>query len=349
MRFRNAMSLVNAALALALAATSTFMPAEATALPPEQTQTGTDVAVGSPTIATFAGVIDPLETPLSVSLQQSTFDPAAAAAGLVVTVTVRNNLGPVVAPPIVAGEDITTTIAALRSVDFAADPNTLRDVILSDELVHPSSDLLDAAPTADQDGDRFVVNLGDVPPLGTAQAVLRLSAPGALADFTDLDSGLQAFGNWQGRPVEGSAAPISLAPSGFAQWLVCTVDANCGDRYVLLQTAALEGDPAALFQFVRGLGYEAYVGSLRGARGTLWSEAGKPTGGTAARGWHPGRLPAGNLEPGRRADAAGQHVRRPAGHRRLRARGYSNCRSGQRSRADRRSGAACLGRSIPAR
>ena len=228
------MSLVNAALALALAATSTFMPAEATALPPEQTQTGTDVAVGSPTIATFAGVIDPLETPLSVSLQQSTFDPAAAAAGLVVTVTVRNNLGPVVAPPIVAGEDITTTIAALRSVDFAADPNTLRDVILSDELVHPSSDLLDAAPTADQDGDRFVVNLGDVPPLGTAQAVLRLSAPGALADFTDLDSGLQAFGNWQGRPVEGSAAPISLAPSGFAQWLVCTVDANCGDRYVLL-------------------------------------------------------------------------------------------------------------------
>ena len=119
MRFRNAMSLVNAALALALAATSTFFPAEATALPPEQTQTSTDVAVGSPTIASSAGVIDPLVTPLSVSLQQSTFDPAATAAGLVVTVTVRNNLGPVVAPPIVAGEDITTTIAALRSVSVS--------------------------------------------------------------------------------------------------------------------------------------------------------------------------------------------------------------------------------------
>ncbi|MEZ4767855.1 MAG: transglutaminase family protein [Caldilineales bacterium] len=278
MRSRNAMSLVNAALALALVATSTFFPAEpveATALPPELPQTSTDTAVASRTNPASASAIDPLATPLSVSLQQSTFDPATAAgSGLVVTVTVRNNLGPVVVPPLSAGQDITETVAALRSVDFAADPNTLRDVILSDELTHPSSDLLDATPAADQNGDRLVVNLGDVPPQGTAQAVLRLSAPGALADFTDLDTGLRAFGNWQGRPVAGDAVPISLAPNGFAQFLVCTVDANCTDRYVLRQTAALAGDPIALFEYVRGLGYETYVGSLRGARGTLWSEAG---------------------------------------------------------------------------
>ncbi len=129
MRFRKAMPLVNAALALALAATSTFFPAEATALPPDQPQTSTVVAAGSRTNATSASAIDPLATPLSVSLQQSTFDPATAAAGLVVTVTVRNNLGPVVAPPLSTGQNITDTVAAMRAVDFAADPNTLRELV----------------------------------------------------------------------------------------------------------------------------------------------------------------------------------------------------------------------------
>ncbi|MCB0250941.1 MAG: transglutaminase domain-containing protein, partial [Anaerolineae bacterium] len=268
MRSTRGTIIVNVLIALALIAAPTLRPAEATTSPPDLALTPASLA------AAPAQANDPLSTPLSLSLQQSTFDPATAASGLVVTVTVRNNLGPVVVPPITAGADITDTIAAMRSVDFDADPNTVRDVILSDQLTHPSANLLEAAPAADQDGDLLVVNLGDVPPQGTAQAVLTLSAPGALADFTDLDDGITARGNWQGRHVTAAASPISLAPSGFASWLVCTIDANCADSYVLRQAAELAGDPLALFQFVRGLGYETYTGSLRGARGTLWSEAG---------------------------------------------------------------------------
>ena len=65
---------------------------------------------------------------------------------------------------------------------------------------------------------------------------------------------------------------------------------------------------------VRGLGYESYVGSLRGARGTLWSAAGNGYDQASlliallrASG-DPGRLPAGRAQPRRRADAYRQHV-----------------------------------------
>jgi hypothetical protein len=47
------------------------------------------------------------------------------------------------------------------------------------------------------------------------------------------------------------------------------------DPYIVNQAAALHNDPQQMFAFVRDqIGYQAYSGSLRGARGTLWSKAG---------------------------------------------------------------------------
>ena len=47
------------------------------------------------------------------------------------------------------------------------------------------------------------------------------------------------------------------------------------DSYIINQAAALHNDPQQMFAFVRDqIAYQAYFGSLRGARGTLWSKAG---------------------------------------------------------------------------
>jgi transglutaminase-like putative cysteine protease len=67
---------------------------------------------------------------------------------------------------------------------------------------------------------------------------------------------------------------------GTAGWgklggLRSTPDANTTDPFILAQAAALGHDPERIFVYVREqMGYEAYRGSLRGARGTLWSKAG---------------------------------------------------------------------------
>ncbi|MFO7680400.1 MAG: transglutaminase domain-containing protein, partial [Chloroflexota bacterium] len=210
-------------------------------------------------------------SPLTLAKTQSTFQAGGTA---VITYTLRNTLSPTLRPDASPTDTITDTVDAISATDFAADPNNVRDAHLTLELTNGQTALQSASLPVDQDGGVFSFNLGDIPPLSSAELVVELTIPSSAANFVELDSGAVANGRWRAIPVTTSASPIRLAPDGFAQWLVCTPDANCADSYVTRKAAELGHDADAIFAFVRGLGYESYEGSLRGARGTLWSEAG---------------------------------------------------------------------------
>jgi transglutaminase-like putative cysteine protease len=212
---------------------------------------------------------DGLAQPLTVARVQSSYAPAAA---LVITYTLRNNLAPQTQPVAPPNATITETVAALAAYDPAADPNTLHNVML---LATPAAGgALSAAslPGAAADG-RHIFQLGNLPPQASATLVVTMSAAGAVSASTPL---LAATGwaSLAGRAVAAEAAPAVVLPPDFSQWLVRTMDADTADVEMLAALAQTGGDPAAIFAFVRGLGYEAYRGSLRGTRGTLWSQAG---------------------------------------------------------------------------
>jgi hypothetical protein len=162
----------------------------------------------------------------------------------------------------------------VATIDYSRDPNVVHNVLLADDLLPANAAFISAAPTPDRSGNSLAWNLGDVLPLDSITATLMVQVPGNIPDFTTLDAGATAWGTLQGQPVAASTAPATLAPESYDQWLIWTVDANYYDEYAVQKAAELGNDPQNIFEYVRSLGYESYKGSLRGTRGTLWSEAG---------------------------------------------------------------------------
>jgi hypothetical protein len=57
--------------------------------------------------------------------------------------------------------------------------------------------------------------------------------------------------------------------------LASTPETDLTDPFIINKAAELHHNPVEIFEFMKNdIGYEAYQGSLRGARGTLWSKAG---------------------------------------------------------------------------
>lgn len=131
-----------------------------------------------------------------------------------------------------------------------------------------------ATPAADRSGGSLAWSLGQLPPLGTAMVTLTVSLPNPIP--TQIENGAAAFGHWLGRAFEANVAAATLRTQSVqANLLASTPDANLNDAFVGAVVSELGADPVKLFQFVRDrIGHETYRGSLRGARGTLWSRAG---------------------------------------------------------------------------
>ena len=214
--------------------------------------------------------------PISVARVQSAYATTDAVSDtLVITFTVTNNRPPAVAPPeLPATATLTDTLEAVSAFDLSNDPHVVRNVLLTDALLPTNATFVAASPLPDRSGESLAWNLGDVPPLGTLTATLTVQIPSSVPDFVELDTGATAWGTLEGRMVSASTAPASLAPDGYGEWLQWTVDADFYDEYLVQQAAELGNDWQQMFAYVRSLGYESYKGSLRGTRGTLWSEAG---------------------------------------------------------------------------
>ncbi len=210
---------------------------------------------------------------ISVSRVQSSYLASPLDGTLTITYTVANNHPPTVFPVVPPGATITETLNLTSGFNSSRDPNTIRDVLLAAELT-PAATYSSAAPLPDRDGSRLAWSLGDIPPMTSKSAVLTIAVPASVTNFTNLDSGAAAWGVQYGRSVSNSARPAVLIPGSLSQWLIWTVDADRFDESMLEKSAELGQDPNALFDYVRGLGYESYPGSLRGTPGTLWSGAG---------------------------------------------------------------------------
>ncbi|MFH1811138.1 MAG: transglutaminase domain-containing protein [Pseudomonadota bacterium] len=146
-------------------------------------------------------------------------------------------------------------------------PEVARGVVVRDQ-VEAGGTLVTSTPDAQPDGEAWSWSLGDLWPGESARIELTIE------DGVDLGAEVRAV---QGTARQAVAPALRLAthdPS-LDLYLEPTLDADAADPEVLSAVAELAGDPDRIIARVsRDVQYEAYRGSLRGARGTLWSEAG---------------------------------------------------------------------------
>ena len=192
---------------------------------------------------------------------------------MVVTFTVLNTLPPAIVPNVETSSTVTDTLQVLNTFDYTKDPNTVRAVLLTDALLNGTT-FISSTPTVQTNSGELAWNLGDIPPLSRASITMTLNIPGNLPDFAALDRSATVWGSLASRQVSAQAGALIVAPTTYGNWLKRTIDADTSDQYMLAALGSVGQSAETIFTYVRALGYEAYRGSLRGARGTVWSEAG---------------------------------------------------------------------------
>jgi transglutaminase-like putative cysteine protease len=114
----------------------------------------------------------------------------------------------------------------------------------------------------------------------------------ANSSILQLDTGAQAYATLDAGPISnstpaatlqmgsindhsGGIAVLSSTPDTDATNLSDTPGQQIADPFIQQEAAILDYDPQNIFNFLESdITYNSYVGSLRGARGTLWSAAG---------------------------------------------------------------------------
>jgi large repetitive protein len=146
--------------------------------------------------------------------------------------------------------------------------------VLLTTTLRPGVTLIASSQAPDQNGQELAWSLGTVPAFGRAsvEVTVSLTTPVPL----QLDGGAAAFGTVDAGAVsDNTPAAILHTGTTLTAMLGSTPDANTADPFIQQQAAELNYDPQQILSFLQTqIGYESYTGSVRGARGTLWSSAG---------------------------------------------------------------------------
>jgi transglutaminase-like putative cysteine protease len=168
-----------------------------------------------------------------------------------------------------AGDELTITYTAYNlTADYVTD-------VSLETTLQPGVNFDSASIAPTINGHTLSWEFGRLGPLGTGtvDVTVILDDPTPL----QLDNGATADGIVNFADLVADAAnPAVLRTDPIDQnLLAATIDANNDDVYVRAKAAELNQDSDEIFAFMtQKVGFESYAGSLRGARGTLWSSAG---------------------------------------------------------------------------
>ena len=207
--------------------------------------------------------------PLSISRAQSSY---ISNSETIISYQVTNNLPTTLLPDVPPSATVTDTVDILAGFVLTDDVNTLRNVAVATTVV---TGTISDVGSGTQSGSDISWTIGDLPPGQTVVVSMTLQAPTTAADFVDLDSGADVTAEQYSTAINASARPANIIPDSVsASFMAATEDADPTDEDMLWVSAEFQQDPLAAFAYVQSFDYDAYEGSLRGTRGTIWGAAG---------------------------------------------------------------------------
>jgi uncharacterized membrane protein len=161
--------------------------------------------------------------------------------------------------------------------------NPVSGVLLTDTL-EPGVTVQSASQLPDQSGSDLAWSLGTIAGYDRASVTLTVALGAGLqtpppSSPLQLDTGAHAFAMLDAGAVSNATPAATLRPGSVdPNLLASTPDANTTDPFIQEEAAKLNYNSQQIFDFLHfQISYNSYVGSLRGARGTLWSSAGNAT------------------------------------------------------------------------
>ncbi|MCA9136679.1 MAG: hypothetical protein KDB00_07970 [Planctomycetales bacterium] len=184
------------------------------------------------------------------------------------TIAVGRTLSVYTTDGLVADDEI-----EIRYTVYNRTPRIVENGLLAVTL-SPNVILVSASTPSSPSGDSQIWSLGKIPAGQSKSVVLTVVRDSDTSN--QIDERVDAFASLNGMAVHDGLAPIVLRDDPIDNALLAaTTDADSTDPYVAGLAADLDQHPDKIVDFLRNeISFEAYAGSLRGARGTLWANSG---------------------------------------------------------------------------